>query len=58
MRIHKTKIEGIEDGFHVYKVDWNKDFIEFFVDGTSVYKFEPESYDAETYPFRKSFTYW
>ncbi|MAM19156.1 MAG: glycoside hydrolase family 16 protein [Christiangramia sp.] len=51
----KTKIEGIEDGFHVYKVDWNKDFIEFFVDGTSVYKFEPESYDSETYPFRKKF---
>lgn len=51
----KTKIEGIEEGYHLYKVNWNKDFIEFFIDNNSVYKFVPEDYSEEIYPFRKDF---
>lgn len=51
----KTKIEGIEEGFHIYKAVWTKDYIEFFVDDQQVYKFTPEQYDAKHYPFRKDF---
>ena len=51
----KTKIEGIEEGFHLFKVNWTKDFIEFFVDGKPVYKFVPEKYDGTYYPFQKDF---
>jgi len=51
----KTKIEGIEEGFHTYKAIWTKDYIEFFVDDQLVYKFTPEQYDAKHFPFRKDF---
>ncbi|WP_300440459.1 glycoside hydrolase family 16 protein [Christiangramia sp.] len=51
----KTKIEGIEEGFHKYKAVWTKDYIEFFVDDKQLYKFTPEQYDAKHYPFRKDF---
>lgn len=51
----KTKIEGIEEGFHTYKAVWTKDYIEFFVDGKQLYRFTPEKYDDEHYPFRKDF---
>ncbi len=51
----KVRIEDIEEGFHLYKAVWTEDFIEFFVDGESVYKFIPEEYDAAHYPFRKPF---
>ncbi|MDT0651897.1 glycoside hydrolase family 16 protein [Autumnicola edwardsiae] len=51
----KTNIDNIEDGYHIFKTVWTADNIEFFVDGTSVYNFIPEKYDAEHYPFRKPF---
>ena len=51
----KTKIEDIEEGFHDYKVIWTKEYIEFFVDGTSLYKFTPKKYDEAHYPFKKDF---
>ncbi|MUP44936.1 glycoside hydrolase family 16 protein [Gramella sp. BOM4] len=51
----KTRIEGIEDGYHIFKAVWTEDFIEFFVDGKQVYKFIPDAYDDEHYPFRKDF---
>ena len=46
---------GIEKGYHIYKANWTKDYIEFFIDGASVYKFVPESYDDAHYPFRHPF---
>ncbi|MCM8569830.1 glycoside hydrolase family 16 protein [Gramella jeungdoensis] len=51
----KTRIEDIEEGFHTYKAEWTKDYVEFFVDGNQVYRFTPEKYDDEHYPFRKDF---
>lgn len=51
----KTLIEGIEEGFHDYKVVWTKNYIEFFVDEQQLYKFTPKAYDDENYPFRKDF---
>lgn len=51
----KTVVENIEEGYHNYKAVWTKDYIEFFVDGDQLYRFTPEKYDAEHYPFRKDF---
>jgi beta-glucanase (GH16 family) len=51
----KTQIDAIEDGFHLYAIDWTKDKIEFFVDNTSVYIFSPEKKDENIWPFDQPF---
>ncbi len=51
----KTKIENIEDGFHIYGIDWTAEKIEFFVDGNSVYTFNPKLKNKDTWPFDKKF---
>jgi beta-glucanase (GH16 family) len=51
----KTQIDTIEEGFHVYAIDWTKEKIEFFVDNTSVYTFSPELKDENTWPFKQPF---
>lgn len=51
----KTKIEGIEDGFHLYAIDWTKDKIDFFVDDMLVYTFQPIIKNENTWPFSQPF---
>jgi len=51
----KTEITGIEEGFHLYAIDWTKDKIEFFVDNQSVYVFSPEIQNENTWPFNQPF---
>lgn len=51
----KTRIEGIEEGFHVYMAEWTKDKIEFYVDGKLLYTFSPEHKTEETWPFDQPF---
>ncbi|KJD34065.1 laminarinase [Tamlana nanhaiensis] len=52
----KTKIEGIEDGFHVYKAHWTETKIEFFIDDKLLYTFAPEALNDETiWPFNQPF---
>jgi beta-glucanase (GH16 family) len=51
----KTKIEGIENGFHTYGVDWSKNKMDFFVDDKLVYTFQPEVKDENTWPFDQPF---
>jgi len=51
----KTKIEGIQEGFHIYRADWSEDDIKFYVDDALLYTFVPKTYDDENYPFRKPF---
>ena len=51
----KTNIPNIEDGFHIYSIDWNKDKIEFFIDAVSVYTFKPDIKNENTWPFNKPF---
>ncbi|MBA6152504.1 glycoside hydrolase family 16 protein [Gelidibacter maritimus] len=50
-----TTIENVEDGFHVYKSEWTKDFIKFYIDGVLVYTFSPEVKNDSTWPFDKPF---
>lgn len=51
----KTVIEGIEEGYHMYKTVWTKDDIQYFIDGEHVYTFKPPVYDDAHYPFRHPF---
>ncbi len=51
----KTEIKNIEEGFHLYAVDWTKDKIEFFVDDISVYTFQPDAKNEDIWPFDQPF---
>ncbi len=51
----KTKIEGIENGFHRYGIDWTKDKMDFFVDDVLVYTFQPKEKNDATWPFNQPF---
>ena len=51
----KTKIEGIEEGVHLYAIDWNKDQIAFYVDNHLVYTFKPEVKNENTWPYNQPF---
>ena len=50
-----TKIDNVEDDFHIYKVEWSKEEIVYYIDGEKVYTFSPEIKDDEHYPFRHKF---
>lgn len=51
----KTNIPKIEEGFHLYTIDWTKDKIEFFIDNKSVYTFQPELKNENTWPYNQPF---
>jgi beta-glucanase (GH16 family) len=51
----KSKIENIEQGFHLYAIDWTKDKIDFFVDNILVYTFNPTVKDQNTWPYDQPF---
>jgi beta-glucanase (GH16 family) len=50
-----TTIKNIEEGFHLYAIDWTKDRIEFFVDNQSVYVFAPTVKNDDTWPYSQPF---
>jgi len=51
----KTPIEGIEEGFHLYAMEWDPEKIRFFVDEEAVYTFAPEERTEEIWPFDQPF---
>ena len=51
----KDKIPGIEEGFHIYGIDWSKDKIDFYVDNKLFYTFQPENKTVEVWPFDQPF---
>ena len=51
----KTEIKNIEEGFHVYAIEWTKEKIEFFVDDVSIYTFKPEVKNEDIWPFNQPF---
>ncbi len=48
-------IKTIEEGFHMYKVNWTKDDIKFYIDNNLVYTFSPTVKDKNTWPFDKPY---
>ncbi len=51
----KDRVEGIEEGFHTYAVDWTKDKMDFYIDDTLFYTFVPENKTVEVWPFDQPF---
>lgn len=51
----QTKIKGIEQGFHVFGLDWSKDKMDFYVDDALVYTFQPTIKNENTWPFDQPF---
>ena len=51
----KTKIESIEEGFHLYAIEWTPDKIDFFVDAKLVYTFQPELKTQAVWPYNQPF---
>ncbi|MFH6935209.1 family 16 glycosylhydrolase [Flavobacterium sp. FlaQc-30] len=51
----RTEFLNIEEGYHVYAIEWDKDKIDFFVDKTLVYTFNPSVKNEDTWPFDKPF---
>ncbi len=53
--IKKTKIETIEEGFHLFEADWNSDRIVFSVDGEELYTYKPQEKNVDVWPYDQSF---
>ena len=51
----KDEINGIEEGFHTYAIDWSQKNIAFYIDDQLFYTFEPKAKTAETWPFDQPF---
>ena len=50
-----TPVPNIEDGFHVFAIDWTEDYIDFFLDENRVYRYAAQIQTPETWPFNKPF---
>ena len=51
----KGVIEGIEEGFHTYVLDWNKEKMDFYIDDVLFYTFSPQERSPEIWPFDQPF---
>ncbi|WP_299716139.1 glycoside hydrolase family 16 protein [uncultured Tenacibaculum sp.] len=51
----KTRKKNIEEGFHIYKTEWSKDAIVFYIDGEKVYTYSPNEKDEKNWPYDKPF---
>ena len=47
----KLYIPGVTDDYHLYTLDWTKDFLKFYVDGTLYYTVMNEGKGKDYYPF-------
>ena len=51
----KDLIPGLDEGFHVFKTEWNEQRISFYVDGEHFYTFNPKERTKEVWPFDQPF---
>lgn len=51
----RTSFPTIEEGFHVFAVEWDKDKMDFFVDDAKVYTFQPQNKTEDVWPFDQPF---
>jgi beta-glucanase (GH16 family) len=51
----KSVVSNLEEGFHIYKMNWTENSILFSVDGSQVYVFKPSTKNEENWPFNKPF---
>lgn len=50
-----TPVEDVTEDFHVYKLEWSKVALVFFVDDEETYRFAPEIRDENIWPFDHPF---
>jgi len=50
-RTNKFYIDSVVDSFHVYKLNWTKDYLQFYVDNTLCYSVANEGKGTDYYPF-------
>ncbi len=48
-------IQGVEDDFHIYSLEWTQDQIRFMIDGNNFYTYKPSEYNQDTWPFDRPF---
>ena len=51
----KTKVDTIEEGFHIYEADWSPEKIDFYVDGNLMCSFAPKEKTEAIWPFDQAF---
>ncbi|MDP4272995.1 MAG: glycoside hydrolase family 16 protein [Bacteroidota bacterium] len=49
------KIKNPFNKFHIYGMEWTKEYIAFFIDGKLVYRYNPEVKNKDNWPFDKPF---
>lgn len=50
-----TAFPEIEEGFHLFAIDWTEDKIDFLVDNVVVYTFQPENKNENSWPYNQPF---
>ena len=50
-----TSAPNLEEDFHVFAIEWNKDYIQFYYDEDPVYRFAAQIQTFENWPFNKPF---
>lgn len=50
-----SKEETIEKGFHIYKLEWTKKHIKFYIDDQLKYTYAPKDKTPENWPFDQKF---
>jgi beta-glucanase (GH16 family) len=51
----KTHIPTIEEGFHVYAIEWDAKQIAFSVDNQQIYVYQPAIQNENNWPFAQPF---
>lgn len=51
----RTEILDVEEGFHVFAVEWSKEKMDFFVDNRFVFSYNPEVKNVDSWPFDQPF---
>ncbi len=51
----KIEIKNVQEDFHVYKMKWTQDSIQFFIDNAKVYTYSPENKNDKNWPYNKPF---
>jgi beta-glucanase (GH16 family) len=50
-RTNKFYIDSVSDNFHSYKLNWTKDYLQFYVDNTLCYTVSNEGKGSDYFPF-------
>lgn len=50
-KTNKQLINGVTEGFHIYKLNWTKDYLKFYVDDKLYYTVENDGRGNDYYPF-------